>query len=349
MTLRIFCRPRLSALLPLLCGALLAPFALADTALPSYQPQAVPVPANALYLSPQGAIRIAGAEHVRYIVERFNTQLQTHHPEWVFADESKGTSSAVPLLTHGFTLFGAMGRAINPLETKAYRKIVGAAPLEIRVAHTGNDTSEHLATSLAVYVNRANPIEQLSSRQVARMLSIGNPEGDLSRWGQVGLKKEWSNRVIHPYGTPEFTGFGTSMQKDHLRGLPLAPTYESYDNTEAILARLADDPAGLAVAAIGLSNARIKSLAILDPATGKLSTGTPEEVRAGAYPYGRFLYFYLRKEPGKALDPLAVEYLRFVLSREGQAIIASQDKGYIPLTADEAAVELAKLEKVSRP
>ncbi|MBV6753727.1 hypothetical protein KV580_25755 [Pseudomonas chlororaphis] len=99
----------------------------------------------------------------------------------------------------------------------------------------------------------------------------------------------------------------------------------------------------------GWINPQSKAVAIVDPVTGAVTTGTPEEVQAGRYPYGRYLYFYLRKAPGKALDPLVLEYLRFVLSREGQAIIASQDKGYIPLTADEAATELAKLERVSRP
>lgn len=335
-------------LLPL-AGLFLVHAAYAQAALPAFQPQPVQPAPNARYLNAQGQIRIAGAEHVRYIVERFNQRLQVLQPQWVFVDESKGTSSAVPLLTHGFTLFGAMGRAINPLESKAYEKIVGAPPLEIRVAHTGNDTSQHLATSLAVYVNRANPIDQLSDRQVARMMSIGNPDGDLSRWGQVTSVKPWASRAIHPYGTPEFTGFGTSMQKNHLRGLPLTPAYESYDDTGAILARLADDPAGVAVAAIGLANERIKQVAIVDPVTGRITTGTPEEVTAGVYPYGRYLYFYLRKLPGKPLDPVAVEYLRFVLSQEGQAIIASQDKGYIPLTAEEVAVELNKLHKASRP
>jgi len=317
-----------------------------DPQLPPYTAQAVQPPAHASYLAADGAIRIGGAEHVRYIVERFNAALVQQHPGWRFQDESKGTTSAVPLLTHGVTLFGAMGREINPLEIKAYRKIVGAAPLEIRIALAANDTSQHRATSLAVYVNRANPLAQVSADEVRRTLSLGNPEGDLSTWGQLGLKGEWRERRIHPYGTPEFTGFGTYMQSNHLQGRALAPSYEGYGNTEAILARLAADPAGLAVAAIGLDNAQIKALPIRD-AQGLLTTGTEAQVRDGRYPYGRFLYLYLRREPGKAVDPVVREYLRFVLSRQGQQIIADQPKGYFPLSAAQAQAELAKLDEVA--
>lgn len=317
-----------------------------DPRLPDYQPADVPVNAQARYLTADGAIRIGGAEHVRYIVERFNAALRQSHPGWRFVDEAKGTTSAVPLLTHGVTLFGAMGREINPLEAQAFSKIVGAAPLEIRIAHAANDTAGHLATSLAVYINRANPLSQISAEQVARALTIGNPEGDLSQWGQLGLGGVWRERRIHPYGTPEFTGFGTYMQANHLGGRALSPNYEAYGNTEAILERLAADPAGLAVAAIGLGNTHIKALPITT-GQGETTTGTPAQVLAGQYPYGRYLYLYVRREPGKPIEPLVREYLRLVLSRQGQQIIASQPNGYFPLTAEQARAERAKLDEVA--
>ncbi len=316
-----------------------------DPRLPTFQAQSINIDSHASYLTQNGAIRIGGAEHVRYIVERFNQALQQSHPQWHFVDESKGTTSAVPLLTHGATLFGAMGREINPLEIQAFSKIVGAPPLEIRIAHAANDTSQHLATSLAVYVHRDNPLSKITRQAVTRALSTGNPQGDLSTWGQLGLSGEWQLRRIHPYGTPEFTGFGTYMQANHLSGLSLAQGYEAYGNTESILKRLAADPAGLAVAAIGLENQDIKQLGILDPVSGAITTGTPAEIVADQYPYGRYLYLYVRKEPGKAVDPVVREYLRFVLSRQGQEIIASQPKGYFPLTAEQANKELAKLDE----
>jgi phosphate transport system substrate-binding protein len=52
-------------------------------------------------------------------------------------------------------------------------------------------------------------------------------------------------------------------------------------------------------------------------------------------------HIYFNKSPGRALDPLRLEFLRFVLSREGQEIVARD--GYTPLPAEVLAEERAKL------
>jgi phosphate transport system substrate-binding protein len=315
-----------------------------DAALPAWTPQAVGIDPAAPYLSADGAVRIGGAEHVQFIVDRFNSLFQQRHPGIRFAVDGKGTSSAVPLLTHGKTLFGAMGRAINPIEAVPYRKIVGRDALGIVIAHTAGDPGTHLATSLAVYVNRANPLTQISMLQLAKVLAIGNPGGDYSRWGQLGLPGEWKARAIHPYGTPEYTGFGDYLQEAHLGNRALAPSHEALGNGEAILQRIAQDPDGIGVAAIGLENAQLRQLAIVGADGRSVTRGTAAEVGAGSYPLGRKVYFYVRKLPGQPVDPLVREYLRMVLSREGQAIVASQAGGYIPLSASQAAAELARLD-----
>lgn len=314
-----------------------------DPALIPYAPQPVQVDPAAGYLDADGAVRIGGAEHVQFIVERFNALFARHHPGIRFAVDGKGTTSAVPLLMFGRTMFGAMGRAINPIERVPYQKVVGADPVELAVAHTADDTSGGLATTLAVYVNRANPLERLSMKQLSQVLAIGNPEGDYSAWGQLGLTGEWRRRAIHPVGTPAYTGFGDYLQETHLHRRLLAPAYEEASNSETILRRIGDDPAAVGVAAIGLENARVRQLALAD-GQGAPALGSDAEVASGAYPLGRSLYFYVRRVPGKPLDPLVREYMRLVLSREGQAIIASQPRGYIPLTAAQASTQLRKLD-----
>jgi len=297
---------------------------------------------NAAYLLPDGSVALGGAEHVSHILKQLSTRFSVSHPNIRFTDVGKGTTSAVPLLTYDRILFGSMGRGIDPLEAAAYAKIVGAPPLEIRIAHTSDDTSNHLATSLAVYVHHTNPITRFTMSQLRRVMTVGNPEGDVSRWGQLGLDKPWHERTIHRYGTAPFTGFGSYMQSEQYDGRALAPNYEVYENTKTILARLEQDPAGIAVAALGSKSPNLRQLAL---ASGEdYSLGSREDVRLGRYPLGRYLLVYLRKRPGLPVDPLAKTYMQLVLSPEGQAIIAAQENGYIPLTSDEAAAELAKLD-----
>ena len=58
---------------------------------------------------------------------------------------------------------------------------------------------------------------------------------------------------------------------------------------------------------------------------------TYENVASGQYPLSRFLFVYVNKEPNKALDPLTKEFLKFVLSKEGQEIVVKD--GYYPMSA----------------
>ena len=76
-------------------------------------------------------------------------------------------------------------------------------------------------------------------------------------------------------------------------------------------------------------------------AGGPYSNGRYEDVVSGKYPLSRFLYIYVNKAPGKALDPVVREFLKLVLSREGQEIVVKD--GYYPLSEKIVQEELAKL------
>ena len=96
--------------------------------------------------------------------------------------------------------------------------------------------------------------------------------------------------------------------------------------------------------------------AAINPATSKVkiltiaAAGHPPspvsaaDIVSGRYPLDRYLYIYVRRLPGKPLDPFVREYLRLVLSREGQEAIATEDLEYLPLSAPDAAQELEKLQ-----
>jgi phosphate transport system substrate-binding protein len=344
-------KSRACAALALLVPLAVAPSAHAQTAPPSaaafpaYAPGNARPPAGASYVTPDGAIRIGGAEHAKFIVERVNALYEKTHPGARLVDVSAGAETAIPMLTFSRILLGSMGRTIKPLEVDGFRRVIGAEPVEIHVAHAANDTTQHLATSLAVYVHRDNPITQLTTRQVAKMLSVGNAGGDFSRWGQLGLKGEWSRRLIHPLGTPEYSGFGVWMQAYQLDNRPYSAAYEERGTTDELLKRLENEPGGITVAAIGRETALIRRVAVADAPEGPFVKGTAEEVQANKYPYGRYLYFYVRREADGHIDPVARDYLKLMLSKEGQDIIASQANGYIPLNAAEAAIERAKLDQ----
>lgn len=316
-----------------------------DPALPAYAPSKAKPAADAAYLSADGAIRIGGAEHASFIVARANALYAKTHPGTKLVDVSAGAETAIPNLTYGRILVGSMGRPIKLLEAAGFKSASGSEPVEIRIAYAANDTSQKLATSLAVYVNRANPIDRLTTKQVAQILTIGNAGGDFSRWGQLGLTGDWSKRLIHPLGTPQYSGFGTWMMANRLDGKPYSAGYEEYASTGELLKRLESEPGGITVVASGRESDKIKQVAVSDSPDGPFIKGTAAEVQAGKYPFARYLYFYVRRDAHGKIDPVAADYLKLLLSKDGQQIIAAQANGYIPLTATEAALERAKLDQ----
>jgi phosphate transport system substrate-binding protein len=334
--------------------ALLVPFAFAspalsdtapaDPAVPAYAPTNTKPPAGAAYLTQDGAIKIGGAEHTKYIIELTNALYEKTHPGAKLVDVSAGAETTIPLLTFGKIALGSSGRTAKVLEVAHFRAVTGADPIEIHVAHAANDTVQLLATSLAVYVHRDNPINQLTTEQVSKILSRGNPGGDFSRWGQLGLKGDWSKRLIHPLGTAEHSGFGSWMQAFRLGHRPYAAGYEEYSSTGELITRREQEPGGLTVAASGRETPLVKQVAVSEKPEGPFIKGTALEVQANKYPYARYLYFYVRREADGKIDPVAKDYMKLLLSKEGQAIVASKTNGYIPLSAAEAAAERAKLD-----
>ena len=78
----------------------------------------------------------------------------------------------------------------------------------------------------------------------------------------------------------------------------------------------------------------------------KLAEPTFENALNGSYPLGRALYIYVNKKPNDQLPPLVAEFMKFVLSKEGQQIVVKD--GFGPLPSAAIKKELAKLEKAAK-
>ncbi len=63
-----------------------------------------------------------------------------------------------------------------------------------------------------------------------------------------------------------------------------------------------------------------------------------------SYPMVRNIYIYLNRKPGTAVDPKLREFLRYILSREGQEIV-DKNASYLPLTGALAREQLRKLDR----
>jgi phosphate transport system substrate-binding protein len=349
----------LALLVPLsACPAMAA--SRADPSLPRYIPVAVPPPTGMSCVLPDGTIRLAASAHAQRILKQFDELFARTHPGFRFAVTGGqihpgSVHTLIPALAHGLTPFTCLGRDIYKAETESYRTLIGTQPLEIRIAYSAAGAADHatVAPSIGVYVNDENPIERLTVDEVARIFTIGSPGGDLTCWSQLGIgTEEWKRREIHTYGTPSYSAYGTYLERWHFGERPLRPGHEipGHDaDSREILRRVGSDAAGIGFAQISLKAPHVKMVALGAGARGPFCFGSDEDVAAGRYPFARPISFYLRLLPGRPLDPFVREYLRMVLSYEGQAIIAGSPDGYVPLRPDDAAKERAKLDAPAAP
>jgi phosphate transport system substrate-binding protein len=330
-----------------------------DRTLANYHPQPVSAPAHRGYVMPDGSIRIVGFDDMNGMVARWDTLFEKDHPGIRFTPVLKGNGTAIPAITYDMTLFAPEGGGATLLELLPYEKIYGSkkdpvAALIIRVAH-GSLTSGAKMSPLAIIVNKFNPIASITTEQVASIFSTGSGTGDTTSWSQLGLSGPLAGKPIHPtglywdaYQRPEDEYMGEYMMYRHFGAFPgnvFSPNYEQYYKYSDVVHKVATDPLAIGIVALNQATPDVKVVPLPALDGNGLTTGSAADLVAGRYPYARDLYLYIRREPGSPLDPLVAEYVKLVLSKEGQEAVAADSKGYLPLNAHDVQLELDRLER----
>jgi phosphate transport system substrate-binding protein len=112
---------------------------------------------------------------------------------------------------------------------------------------------------------------------------------------------------------------------------------------DQLMIDLSRDPYGVGYSGVMFLTPQTKTLAIAEKSGGPFVPLTIENVQNRTYPMLLEVYFYFDRVPGQPVDPKLKEFLRFVLSRQGQEAITKDGK-YLPLTKEALEGQLKKLE-----
>src|SRR5581483_8849983 len=332
-----------------------------DPSLANYHPEPVPTPALRGYVMPDGSVRIVGFDDMAGMVRRWDMLFEKDHPGIRFTPILKGNGTAIPAITYDMTLFAPEGGGATLLELLPYEKIYGSkkdpvAALIIRVAH-GSLTPGAKMSPLAIIVNKSNPIASITTEQVASIFSTGSGTGDTTSWSQLGIGGALSGKPIHPtglywdaYQRPEDEYMGEYMMYRHFGPFPgqvFSPNYEQYYKYSDVVRKVASDPFAIGIVALNTVTPDVKVVPLPALDGNGLTTGSAADIVADRYPYARVLYFYIRREPGTPLDPLVAEYVKLVLSKQGQEAVAADSKGYLPLNEHDVQLELDRLQRAA--
>ncbi len=304
---------------------------------PELDPELVPYHSGT---SMSGPIRSVGSDGMKTLMDRWMRDFHRVQPGVVSGSrwEHLGTLNGFHALIANETDLAPMGRELWPAEVAVYEATQHVkAPLEIRVARGGFNTPQR-TTAQAIFVNQSNPLARISLPQIAAILG---ERPSITRWGQLGLGGEWAERPIAIYMPPRVAPNATSMQIMALKGGAWNPAVRE-GNIADTAAAIAHDPSAIGFGGFEEGSPGLKTLAVAREDAGPYYEGNGENASSGRYPLTRYMYIRLNRKPGEALAPQVKEFLRYILSREGQEPILYS--GYFPLTAAEAKEELVKLD-----
>jgi len=281
-----------------------------------------------------GSLSSIGSDTMNNMMTLWAETFQTHYRNVKIQVEGKGSSTAPPALLAGTAQFGPMSREMRQVEIDQFEAKYGYKPTQLRTSYD----------ALAVYVNKDNPIEKLTLAQVEAIFSKTRKRGykeDIKTWGQLGLTGDWANKPISLYGRNSASGTYGFFKEHTLKNGDYKTTVKEQPGSASVVQGVETDRFGIGYSGIGYKTSGVKLVPLSDTDKSPVSNGSYADVVAGKYPIWRFLYLYVNKAPGKALDPLTGEFVKLIFSKEGQQAVIKD--GYYPLSAAVAQGELAKI------
>lgn len=230
-----------------------------------------------------------GAKMVPQIAEAFKAKMAKQGVEVAFEIAAEGSSTGVASVIDGTAEIGMSSR--DPKEKEvAKAKANGIDMKTITVAKDG----------IAIIVNEASPLESISLEEIELIFT-----GDVTDWSGISA----TTGDISAYTRNTSSGTYAVFQKLAMNSRDYGTDTQKMAGNEQIASEVAKNPNGIGY--VGLAYINTPGVKVL-PVEG----AAPD---AADYPLARPLYYLINE--GKALTPLANDFIGYTMSPEGQAII----------------------------
>lgn len=286
---------------------------------------------------------------MRHLVSLWEEGFKAFHPGIRTDYQMHGTSSGVPALFTGAGDVAILGEEILPEAVAAFSRFKGYAPTTYNIC-TGSLDVRNFDYAQQVFVHRDNPLQRISLVELDGILGEEHRRGtrNLRVWGDLGLGGDWAKRPIIPYSWAIDDSFGMFLEEFVLGGSHrwncdlreyvhiINGDGSIYDHGQQILDALARDPSGIAVSNIRYASDAVKPLALGQGAKGPFVQASKTSLIDGSYPLARYIPAVVDRKPDGSIDPKAREFIRFLVSREGQEAV-NRDGRYLPLSLERSA------------
>lgn len=295
-----------------------------DPGLPNYEP------VDQL----SGRITSVGSDTMNNLVQLWVEGFMKFYPEVEFEVEGKGSSTAMPALIAGAANIGPMSRDPKQGEIDDFQTKFGYPPTPIASA----------IDMLAIYVNKENPLPAISLPQVDAIFSktrrLGYPQ-PVNTWGELGLIGPWADRAISLYGRNSASGTYGYFKDHALGGGDFRDAVKEQPGSSSVVQAVGSDLGAIGYSGSGYQTSDVRAVPVSDEVDEPAIPAEAEFAYDGTYPLARHLWLTVNYRPESQLDPLTREFIKFVLSRQGQQRVV--EDGYLPLPAATAKQALQSI------
>jgi len=234
---------------------------------------------------------LAGSTSIQPFADKWAEVFMETHPDYGVNVQGGGSSAGIQACKSGACQIGMASR-----ELKADEKDL----VEIVVARDG----------LALIVHPSNPVRGAKVEEIKQIFA-----GDLKNWRALG----GPDRSITVVTREEGSGTRGAFQELVMGKTRIFKGAITEDSNGTVREIVAHDPYSIGFISLGLVNEQVRAL--------ELDGAVPNEanIRSGRYTLVRPFLFVSRGEP----EGLAKEFVDFVLSEEGQALIKKE--GLLPV------------------
>ena len=277
-----------------------------------------------------GQIDSIGSDTLNNLMAMWAEGFRKEYPNVKIQVEGKGSSTAPVALLAGTAQMGPMSRAMKNTEIDAFEKKYGYKPTEIKVS----------LDALSVFLHKDNPVEKMTLQQVDGIFGKTRRGGgkNISDWSQVGGSKG----KISIFGRNSASGTYGFFKDNALFKGDFKNEVKEQPGSASVVLGVGRDKNAIGYSGMGYKTSQVKAIDIAETEGGTYAPASPEGVYSGKYPLKRFLYVYINKAPGKPADKVVAEFIKYVLSKEGQEV--NLKDGFLSLPASIANKEASKVE-----
>jgi len=313
-----------------------------DSTLPTFKPRYRP--------TLKGSLSMASSDVLPGLVGAWIASFKKLYPHvhMTFGPPYEGTHAEAEM-DHGKIDIAFVSRELKPTDIATFVTDHGYTPLSVPVSG-GSYRQFGFLDAISFFVNQANPVEHLSLAQLDQILSSSHLRGGSTAktWGDVGVTGDWASHPIHVYAIKPWNGFEEFVRQrvldaDGQRGHWRKDLH--FDHLVFPVAdRVAADPDGIGYAGLAFVDVPVKLISI--GTEGQFVAPTYSNVADASYPLSRLIYANVDRKPGSAMNPALQEFLRFVLSQQGQQIVRNEAI-FLPLREFQCKAARSLLEPTS--